>query len=186
VDDDLEVVRYLGNTFTTLLQGYLVLTATTANQGLNFIKAEKPDVIVMDVRLGPASGMDLLEDYPKHIQGYKPHLIVITAYDDEKVKRRAEELKVDAYLPKPFSREMLLDAVLGSLENYHESHLQMIHFARRAFRDKGKRQDQADTKLKKEIQKNPPEKEGPNSTDSAQGGPPRTPEPPSAAGPEAG
>ena len=121
VDDDLEIIRSLGNAFTTLIRGYLVLTATTANQGLNFIKSQKPEVIIMDVRLGPVSGMDLLEDYPKHTKDYNPRVIVITAYEDERARKKAEELKVDAYLKKPFDKKEFIRAVLQSLKKYHDS-----------------------------------------------------------------
>jgi len=86
VDDDLGVLDSLGSIFTTLMQGYLVLNATSANQGLSIIKEQKPDIIIVDVRLGPKSGMDLISDYYAWINqqksGYKPVFIVITAYDD--------------------------------------------------------------------------------------------------------
>lgn len=126
MDDDVEVVRWIGNAFTTLMEGYLMLTATTANQGLNFIKGEKPEVIIMDVRLGPVSGMDLLEDYSEHTKGYRPAMIVITAYDDEAAKKRAEALKVDAYLRKPFSREELLTVTLRAVKRQYELKLHSV------------------------------------------------------------
>lgn len=150
VDDDLVVLRSLGTTFTTLLRGYLMLTATTANQGLNLIKEQKPELIIMDVRLGPDSGMDLLEDYPEYTRDYHPRMIVITAYKDERAEKRAKELKVDAYLRKPFSQEALLDAVLGSIENYHESELRNVRFARQALRRKQASLGEAKDDLKRE------------------------------------
>ena len=153
VDDDLEIVRSLGNAFTTMLRGYQVFTAITGNQGLNYIKQEKPEIIIMDVRLGPVSGMDLLEDYPKHAQDYHPHIIVITAYDDERAKKRAEELKVDAYLQKPFPQEILLIKVLESIKKYHDSGSRNVDFALRAFRRK--LEDRDDTKTG--LSGNPPE-----------------------------
>lgn len=116
VDDDIEVLKTLGNAFITLMRGYQLFTAVTANQGLSLIKYAHPDVIIMDVRLGPESGMDLLEDYPRHIENYEPRIIVITAYDDEKVKKRAEELKVDAFLLKPFKPEELVCAVAEAID----------------------------------------------------------------------
>lgn len=153
VDDDLVIIRTLGTAFTTVLKGYLVLTATTANAGLNYIKEQKPEVIVMDVRLGPLSGMDLLEDYPKHTEGYRPRVIVITAYPDEKVKRRAEELKVEAFLMKPFRQEVLLLAVFDAIEKYYESELKNVRFAKQAFQRKLEEKD--DTK--EGFGENPPE-----------------------------
>ena len=158
VDDDVDVIRSLGNAFTTLLRGYQVFTALTANQGLNIIKREQPDVIVMDVRLGPISGMDLLEDYSKHIKDYRPRVIVITAYDDEKAKKRAEELEVDAYLRKPFSQDELYAAVLNSLAEYHESQAAMIRRLLKSFEHKNKAVDTADKELKEKLRKeNQPE-----------------------------
>lgn len=60
VDDDVEVLKSIGNMFTYLMKGYLVLNATSANQGLAMLKEQMPDVIIVDVRLGPSSGMDLI------------------------------------------------------------------------------------------------------------------------------
>lgn len=157
VDDDLEIVRHLGNAFTTMLKGYQVFTATTANQGLNYIKQEKPDIIVMDVRLGPASGMDLLEDYPKHTTDYRPRLIVITAYPDEKVKKRAEELKVDAFLYKPFIPEVLVTEVAKSGRACYQAGVRESDFVIQVLDKRVAAQSQADAKLNQEIKDNFPE-----------------------------
>lgn len=120
VDDDLAIVTTLGKTFTTMLEGYLVLTATSANAGLSMLKEERPDVVVLDIRLGPASGMDLLEDYYSYLGTqagrHKPRFIVITAYPNEKVKKEAlEKYKVDAFLMKPFDPTELKIKVIESL-----------------------------------------------------------------------
>ena len=157
VDDDLDIVRTLGNAFTTMLRGYQVFTATTANQGLNYIKQEKPDIIVMDVRLGPVSGMDLLEDYPTHTQDYRPHLIVITACPDEKVKKRAEELKVDTFLYKPFPPEALLMAVARSGKKCYETEVRAADFVIQVLEKRTAARSQTDAKLDQEIKENPPD-----------------------------
>ena len=136
VDDDMEVIRWLGNAFTTLLKGYLVLTATTANQGLNFIKSEKPEVIIMDVRLGPLSGMALLEDYSQHVKDYFPSVIVISAYDDEAAKKRSEALKVDAFLLKPFHQDVLLRETLRAIKKQLETKLRSVDLALKGFEAK--------------------------------------------------
>jgi CheY-like chemotaxis protein len=118
VDDDLEVLDSLGKIFTTLMKGYLVLNATSANAGLSMLKEQRPDIVIVDVRLGPASGMDLISDYYQWINergGYIPIFIVITAYDDAAAKKKAEEFKVDAFLMKPFSKEVILHAVIDGV-----------------------------------------------------------------------
>lgn len=151
VDDDVDVIRSLGNAFTTLLKGYQVFTAMTANQGLNIIKREQPEAIVMDVRLGPVSGMDLLADYGKYIKDYRPRVIVITAYDDEKAEKQAEELKVDAYLRKPFNQDELYDAVTNSLAEYHESQARSLRLLQKGFQKKKKAVDTADQEFKEKL-----------------------------------
>ncbi len=45
----------------------------------------------------------------------RPVFIVITAYDDEAAKKKAEEFKVDAFLMKPFSKEAILHAVIDGV-----------------------------------------------------------------------
>ena len=158
VDDDLQIIRTIGNAFTTLLKGYQLFTATTANQGLNYIKQEKPDLIIMDVRLGPASGMDLLEDYPKHIKDYRPRVIVITAYRDEKAEKRAGELKVDAFLYKPFRPEVLLMTAVISIIKYHEAAANEAKFILRALEGKLGKSEQTNQELDEKLKEdNPPE-----------------------------
>jgi len=127
VDDDLKIVTMLSKTFTTMLQGYLVLTATSANAGLNMLKSERPDVVVLDVRLGPESGMDLLRDFNNYLgetQQRRPRFIVITAYADEKVKKEAlETYKVDAYLIKPFDPKEIRYRVAESISKILETEM---------------------------------------------------------------
>lgn len=156
VDDDLQIIRTLGNAFTTMLRGYQLFTATTANQGLNYIKQEKPDVIIMDVRLGPVSGMDLLEDYPKHTEGYRPRVIVITAYPDEKVKKRAEELKVEAFLYKPFRPEVLLMTAVISIIKYHEAQASEAKFILQALEGKLGKTEQTNQELDEKLKEENP------------------------------
>jgi DNA-binding NtrC family response regulator len=122
IDDDIHVLQSIGITFTTMTHGFLVLTATSANEGLAMIKEQRPDVVVLDVRLGPKSGMDLLKDFDAyfkepHNRKYKPHFIVITAYRDEMIKKEAENIyHVDAFLIKPFNDTDIRKAVMTSVQ----------------------------------------------------------------------
>lgn len=120
VDDDLKIMNTLGKTFTTMLQGYLVLTATSANAGMSMLKEEHPDVVVLDVRMGPVSGMDILADFYSYLEARKiqrkPRFIVMTAYPDDEVKQEAlERYKVDAFFMKPFEPIELRNQVIASI-----------------------------------------------------------------------
>jgi len=123
IDDDIHVLSMLETTFTTMMgQGFDILTATTANSGLNKLKEKHPAIVIVDVRLGPVSGMDLLKDFNGYFdkvenRRYKPRYIVITAYQDEKIEKEAREVyKVDSFLLKPFKSEDIRRAVAFSLQ----------------------------------------------------------------------
>ncbi len=138
VDDDIEVLKALGKTFTTILPGYLLLTATSGNEGLNMVKTQNPDVVLVDVRLGEESGMDLVKEFHTHSsQKWRksPRFIVITAYSDKKIMQEAfEKYKVDNFLVKPFVSGQVEEAVLESLEKFtkeeYERTMKEITFAR--------------------------------------------------------
>ncbi|MCM8787621.1 MAG: response regulator [Candidatus Omnitrophica bacterium] len=152
VDDDLEVLRSLGKVFTTLLKGYLVLSATSANEGLSLLKEQKPDIVIVDVRLGPVSGMDLIRDYKAYLKeqggSYNPIFIVITAYEDEEAKKRAQEYKVDAYLMKPFSKEAILHAVIDGVCKILHSELSVLDDLRNHYKAIAEKINEIDKKLK--------------------------------------
>lgn len=122
IDDDINVLSSLGKTFTTMTQGFLVLSATSANEGYAMLKEQRPDVVVLDVRLGPKSGMDLLKDFEGYFsepanRRHKPRYIVITAYTDDRIRKEAEEIyHVDAFLMKPFNDSEIRRAVVTSVQ----------------------------------------------------------------------
>lgn len=132
IDDDINVLSMLERTFTTMAQGFSVLTATTANGGYAILKEKRPAIVIVDVRLGPKSGMDLLKDFAGYFseplnRKYTPRYIVITAYSDEQVEKEAREVyKVDAFLMKPFHGEDIRRAVAFSLEKVLQPYLSFI------------------------------------------------------------
>jgi DNA-binding response OmpR family regulator len=156
VDDDPQVLTSLGKIFTSLLRGYLVLTAGSANEGLSMLKEQKPDIVIVDVRLGPQSGMDLISDYYSWIKesgaGYKPVFIVITAYDDEAARKKAEEFKVDAFLMKPFSKEVILHAVIDGICKILHRQLNLMDGMRNEYKKMVDKVNELDKKLENEEQ----------------------------------
>ena len=134
--------------------GYEVVEVAGAPEARDRLAGSLPDCIVMDVRLGPISGMDLLEDYPRHMQDYHPRVVVITAYDDESAKKRAADLKVDAFLLKPFTKDVLLSTVFSSIENYYEGELKMVRLAKQAFQKKDAARQQTRDELNKKLKEN--------------------------------
>ncbi len=137
IDDDINIVSTMGKMFTTMTQGFLVLTATSANEGYAMIKERRPAIVVLDIRLGPKSGMDLLQDFDAYFKEpsnrkYKPRFIVITAYPDERIEKEAREVyKVDAFLLKPVKDTDIRKAIAASLEKVLEPYNVFINTYRK-------------------------------------------------------
>lgn len=114
VDDDTELCE--------LLQEYLTaekLSSETVHDGLsglNKIKNEKYDLVILDIMLPEMNGLDLLKEVRKTS---KIPVIMLTAKGDEIDRILGLELGADDYIPKPFSpRELVarIRAVFRRLE----------------------------------------------------------------------
>ncbi|MEO1654089.1 MAG: LytTR family DNA-binding domain-containing protein, partial [Bacteroidota bacterium] len=71
---------------------------------LGFIKAQKPDLIFLDIEMDQLNGIELLQTLNN-----PPKVIIISAY--EKYALRGYELNVIDYLLKPFTFERFLQAI---------------------------------------------------------------------------
>jgi FixJ family two-component response regulator len=69
--------------------------------------------LIVDVRMPGMNGLQLQSRLAA--AGYKIPIIFITAYDDRESRRRAMEAGAVAFLPKPFSDELLLQTLRSAL-----------------------------------------------------------------------
>ena len=91
-------------------EGYHPSIANNAEEGLRRIAADKPDVVLLDVKLPGMSGLEALGEIKTH----HPWVIVIiiTAYDDVETTIEAMRLQAFDFVPKPID----LDIVKSVLE----------------------------------------------------------------------
>ena len=87
--------------------GYRVLTATDGLAAWQLFDQERPDLLVLDLRLPKMSGFRLLElvrsesDLP---------VLILTAYDFAEAEEVAR-YRPDAYIKKPFDVQVLVETV---------------------------------------------------------------------------
>ena len=113
VEDEEDVSQSLKSYFET--RGMEVATAVTGEEGLKRLASDKPDLVLLDMRLKEGlSGMEVL----RRAKGAKSpaRFIVLTAVTDRNVADLALGLGAAAYLTKPFS--------LDSLDHLLQTHLQ--------------------------------------------------------------
>lgn len=107
VDDNLELLESLELYFQE--KGYAVATADNGEAGLALIKARKPEVAIVGLRLPGMSGLELLQ--ASKVDNITCRTIVITAYQDMETTVQAIKLGAFDYLHKPIDID-LLDAVI--------------------------------------------------------------------------
>lgn len=102
VIDDEEIMRLtLGEGLCDF--GYNVETAADGLEGIKKLKEFRPDVILLDMRLGPENGLDIARKI-KEIDEYV-EIVIMTAYGD--IKTAVEAIRIGAidYIKKPLDIE---------------------------------------------------------------------------------
>lgn len=92
-------------------KGYDVITAGDGEEGLKFIKSEKPDVVITDINMPKLNGKDLCH-LIDNLKTLRPFLtIIITARISLDDKVWADKMKTTVFMEKPFSPSRILDSI---------------------------------------------------------------------------
>jgi DNA-binding NtrC family response regulator len=112
IDDERPVLM----TLEALLMrhGYHVDTAPTASQGLKLIRSKSPTLILLDLQLPDADGLETLDRIKTEVPQIQ--VIILTAHDS--LHNAIESIKRGAYhfISKPYAAEELLSLVEKALE----------------------------------------------------------------------
>jgi DNA-binding NtrC family response regulator len=94
--------------------GYQVDTAPTAMQGLRLLKSRLPTLVLLDLRLPDADGLEMLDRIKSESPGIQ--VIILTAHDS--LHNAIESIKRGAYhfISKPYAPEELLSLIEKALE----------------------------------------------------------------------
>ena len=93
-------------------QGYRVATATNGREAIYAARAEKPDLILLDIMMPEMDGYDFIRAYR---QEQATPIILLTARLEETDKVVGLELGADDYVTKPFGLRELLARVRAVL-----------------------------------------------------------------------
>src|SRR4030042_2484688 len=94
--------------------GYEVFVAETGEEGIQKIKEEAPDIVLLDIKMPGMDGYEVLGEDVKIDPGLV--VIMITAYDDIGGVVRAMRLGAFDYIIKPFDFDKILISIQKSLE----------------------------------------------------------------------
>lgn len=123
--------------------GYQVATSSTAAAGLKMLKSKSPALVLLDLQLPDADGLQMLEQIKSEHPGVQ--VIILTAHDS--LNNAIESIKLGAYhfISKPYAAEELISLVEKALEK------QSLLREREALREKNiqleKRLEVAETRM---------------------------------------
>ncbi len=98
VDDEPEMRRTLARLLSS--QGMSVLTALSAQEGLEILDREPLDVALVDLQMPGMTGMDMLRQITEH--SIDVHVVIMTAHGDVDVAVQAMHAGAYHFLTKPF------------------------------------------------------------------------------------
>jgi CheY-like chemotaxis protein len=98
---------------TLMLAGnrFRVVSAASAEAGLELLRRERPDVILMDIRLGGMDGIEATRRVKADPVLASIPVVGVSAYAMDGDRERALQAGCSGYLVKPFTKRELLETV---------------------------------------------------------------------------
>ena len=119
IDDEEHILELLK--FNLELSGFDVCVSTEANQTIELIGREKPDLLLLDWMLPKISGIDILKKIRQDEDIYDLPVIMLTAKNMEDDKIQGLNVGADDYITKPFSIKELMARINTVLRRYRIS-----------------------------------------------------------------
>lgn len=110
IDDDIKLIHLLSEYLEE--NNFSVSHALEGDHAVDEIKANSPDLIILDIMLPGKDGLEVLKDIRK---AHSLPVIMLTAKGDDTDKIIGLELGADDYLPKPFNPRELLARIKAIL-----------------------------------------------------------------------
>jgi len=100
-DDERHIVRLIQVNLER--QGYIVVTAFDGKEGLEKIRSEKPNLVVLDVMMPYMDGFEVLKTIRREPDTENLPVIMLTAKAQDKDVFEGYHYGADMYLTKPFN-----------------------------------------------------------------------------------
>ncbi|HEY8910810.1 MAG TPA: response regulator transcription factor [Desulfosporosinus sp.] len=113
IEDDLQIQELVR--FNLEKEGFVILIASDGEQGLDLVRREEPDLIILDLTLPVLDGYDVCKNVRAQKDTSAIPIIILSARDDVADKVIGLELGADDYMTKPFSTRELFARVKARL-----------------------------------------------------------------------
>jgi len=101
--------------------GYEVIEAATGKEAMDYLKTQKPDLILMDIQLPHTDGLELTREI-KNVEATSDiPIIAVTAYAMKGDRERILEAGCDGYISKPINTREVPLVIANILEKTEKS-----------------------------------------------------------------
>lgn len=109
-EDIAELIRY-----NLEREGYRVVHAESGERGLEIVRRQRPDLVLLDLMLPGIDGLEVCKRVRADVAGAQTPIIMVTARGEEADVVTGLELGAEDYLTKPFSPRVLVARVRAVL-----------------------------------------------------------------------
>ncbi|HKE03733.1 MAG TPA: response regulator [Blastocatellia bacterium] len=95
--------------------GFDVIEAEDGQQAIEAVRREEPDLVLMDITLPVIDGLQATREIRSDEKFERLPIIVVSAHDNEDVRRQAAEAGGSEYISKPIEIEELKKLIEGCL-----------------------------------------------------------------------
>jgi len=120
IEDDADIQSFAARVLE--LEGYHVLKARDAREGMEIIRENPVDLVLLDLRLPGRNGWSVLYEIKHDTELSQIPVIVITAVADAVQKRRTLQMGATKYLIKPMSAHSLAKTIASILHQSGRHH----------------------------------------------------------------
>ena len=109
VDDEIYIVHILD--FSLGMEGYEVITALDGEQALERMKAERPDLVVLDIMMPKLDGYEVCKAIKSNPTTKQTPVILLSAKGRNVDQKLGFDVCADDYITKPFSPRKLVERI---------------------------------------------------------------------------
>lgn len=117
VDDTAIILTRISN---TLRDAYDVITVNSGERALKYLKEEKPDLILLDIRMSPLDGVETLNKIRTMKDREDIPVIMLTGVEDREIVLKSARLGICDYILKPFSSDDLRKRIRRAFEQENQ------------------------------------------------------------------
>lgn len=118
VEDEKDIIKMLE--YNLQKEKYKTASAADGHEALDYVRKEKPDLVLLDLMLPKMDGLEVCKELKKDEGTASIPIIMLTAKAQESEKIVGLELGADDYVTKPFSPRELLSRIKAVLRRVKE------------------------------------------------------------------